>query len=227
MAAYARSQLVRGGGADAMTRAGARGHGWFHRSLAKMNAPEAAPKTYDYAVPASATTRPRAFLDVSIGGAQAERIVVELAKDVVPKTVANFVKLCEEGVVNSKFGSGSYKNSKIHNITKGTYIVGGDFLNGNGTGGHAALEEGKRYFDDENFALQFSEEGVIGMANAGSNKNGSQFFISLKALPHLNGRNVAFGKVVEGKSVLKSIEGVYCVKGKPLTAVEITGCGLL
>lgn len=225
MAAYARTQLVRG--ANAMTRGGARGAGWYHRALAKMNAPEAAPVAYDFAVPAPATPRPRAFLDVSIGGAQAERIVIELAKDVVPKTVENFTKLCSDGVVNSPFGSGSYKNSKFHNITKGVYVVGGDFLHGNGTGGHAALEPGKRYFDDENFALQFSEEGVVGMANAGSNKNGSQFFIALKALPHLNGRNVAFGKIVEGKSVLKSIEGVYCVKGKPLTAVEITDCGLL
>lgn len=221
MAAYARTQLLRG--ANAVTRGGARGAGWYHRSLAKMNAPEAAPVAYDFAVPAPAQPRPRAFLDVSIGGAQAERIVVELARDVVPRTVENFTRLCGEGVA----ALGSYKNSQIHNVTKGAYVVGGDFVRGDGTGGHAALEPGQRYFDDENFALRFTEEGVVGMANAGSNKNGSQFFIALKALPHLNGRNVAFGKVVEGKNVLKSIEGVYSVKGKPLTPVEITNCGLL
>lgn len=221
MATYARTQLLRG--ANAVTRSGARGAGWYHRSLAKMNSPEAAPVAYDFAVPTPAQPRPRAFLDVSIGGAQAERIVVELARDVVPRTVENFTRLCGEGVP----ALGSYKSSSIHNVTKGVYVVGGDFVRGDGTGGHAALEPGQRYFNDENFALQFTEEGVVGMANAGSNKNGSQFFIALKALPHLNGRNVAFGKIVEGKSVLKSIESVYSVKGKPLTPVKITDCGLL
>ncbi|DAZ99585.1 TPA: hypothetical protein N0F65_001413 [Lagenidium giganteum] len=224
MSAYSRTQLLRAG--NAMTRGGARGWGWYHRSLNKMNSPAAAPAAWDAAVPAPAQPRPRAFLDISIGGAQAERVVIELAKDVVPQTTTNFIKLCTDGF-KSTLGSGSYKGSKIHNVSKGTYLVGGDVLHGDGTGGHAALEEGQRYFDDENFALQFSEEGVVGMANAGVNKNASQFFIALKPLPHLNGRNVAFGKIVDGKNVLKSIENVYAVKGKPLTDVEITACGLL
>lgn len=211
---------------NGMTRGGARGWGWYHRSLKKMNTPAAATIPYDAAMPSPAAPRPRAFLDISIGGSPAERLVVELAKDVVPKTVGNFSKLCTDGF-ESSLGSGSFKNSKFHNITKGVYIGGGDILHGNGTGGHAAVEEGSRYFEDENFALQFTEEGVIGMANAGVNKNGSQFFITLKPLPHLNGRNVAFGKVVEGKNVLKNIESVFCVQGKPVTDVTITDCGLL
>jgi cyclophilin family peptidyl-prolyl cis-trans isomerase len=222
--AYVRSQLVRG--ADAMARGGARGWGWYHRSLEKMNAAAPAVVPYDAAVSPPAAPRPKAFLDVSIGGAPSERVVVELAKDVVPKTVENFTLMCTKGF-ESAFGAGSFKNSVFHNITKGTYIVGGDVLAGDGTGGHAALEKGKRFFEDENFALQFSEEGVIGMANAGVNKNASQFFIALKPLPHLNGRNVAFGKIVDGKSVLKNIEAVYCVQGKPVTEVKITDCGLL
>ncbi|KAF1774486.1 Cyclophilin-like domain [Phytophthora cactorum] len=180
--------------------------------VAKMNAPEAAIVAYDAVVPTPAQPRPRAFLDVSIGGAKTERIVVELAKDIVPQTAANFLKMCTDGFKSKALGSGSYKNSKFHNVTKGVYLVGGDVLKGDGTGGHAALEENQRYFDDENYALQFSEEG---------------FFISLKPLPHLNGRNVAFGKVVEGKNVLKNIEGVYCVKNKPLTDIEIVSCGVL
>jgi cyclophilin family peptidyl-prolyl cis-trans isomerase len=223
MAAYSRTQLLRAG--QCLTRGGARGWGWYHRSLKKMNAP-AATVAYDAAVPTPFEPRPKAFLDISIGGANAERVVIELAKDIVPNTVNNFIKLCTKGF-SSKLGSASYQNSKIHNVTKGVYIVGGDILKGDGTGGHAALEEGERYFKDENFALQFSEEGVIGMANAGVNTNASQFFISLGPLPHLNGRNVAFGKVVEGQKVLKSIENVYAVKGKPLSDVEITACGVL
>ncbi|KAE8901733.1 hypothetical protein PF005_g4227 [Phytophthora fragariae] len=226
MSAFGRSKLVRGAG-DAMARGGARGWGWYHRSLAKMNAPEAAAVAYDAVVPTPSQPRPRAFLDVSIGGAKAERIVVELAKDIVPQTATNFLKMCTDGFKSTALGSGSYKNSKFHNVTKGVYLVGGDVLKGDGTGGHAALEENQRYFDDENYALQFSEEGVLGMANAGINKNASQFFISLKPLPHLNGRNVAFGKVVEGKNVLKTMEGVYSVKHKPLTDIKIVDCGVL
>ncbi|CEG39211.1 peptidyl-prolyl cis-trans [Plasmopara halstedii] len=226
MSAFARVKLVRSGGDD-MLRAGARGWGWYHRSLKKMNAPEAAAVAYDAVVPTPTQPRPRAFLDVSIGGAKAERIVVEVAKDIVPQTATNFIKMCTEGFKSRALGSGSYKNSKFHNVTKGVYLVGGDVLKGDGTGGHAALVENQRFFDDENYALQFSEVGVLGMANAGINKNASQFFISLKPLPHLNGRNVAFGKVVEGTNILKNIESVYCVKHKPLTDIEIVSCGIL
>ncbi|TDH73097.1 hypothetical protein CCR75_004726 [Bremia lactucae] len=226
MSAFNRSKLVRGAG-DAMSRGGARGWGWYHRSLKKMNAPEAEIVAYDSMVPTPDQPRPRAFMDVSIGGATAERIVVELAKDIVPQTATNFMKMCTDGFQSKALGTGSYKNSKFHNITKGVYIVGGDVLEGDGTGGHAALEENQRFFDDENYALQFSEVGVLGMANAGLHKNASQFFISLKPLPHLNGRNVAFGKVVDGKNVLKNMQGVYCVKHKPLTDIEIISCGIL
>ncbi|CAI5701972.1 hypothetical protein KXD40_000306 [Peronospora effusa] len=226
MSAFSRSTVVRTAG-DAMSRAGARGWGWYHRSLAKMNAPEAAAVAYDAVVPTPVQPRPRAFLDVSIGGAKTERIVVELAKDIVPQTATNFIKMCTDGFMSKALGSGSYKNTKFHNVTKGVYVVGGDVLSGNGTGGHAALKENQRYFDDENYALQFSEEGVLGMANAGINRNASQFFISLKPLPHLNGRNVAFGKIVEGKDVLKSMQSVYCVQHKPLTDIEIVNCGVL
>ncbi|CAI5743332.1 unnamed protein product [Hyaloperonospora brassicae] len=226
MSAIGRANVVRSAG-DAISRAGARGWGWYHRSLAKMNAPEAAAVAYDAVAPPPAQPRPRAFLDVSIGGAKSERIVVELAKDIVPRTATNFITMCTNGFTSEAFGAGSYKDSKFHNVTKGVYCVGGDVLTGTGTGGHAALKANERYFDDENYALQFSEKGVLGMANAGRNKNASQFFISLRPLPHLNGRNVAFGKIVEGEDVLKSIEGVYCVQHKPLTDVRIVDCGVL
>ncbi|OQR90074.1 peptidyl-prolyl cis-trans isomerase [Achlya hypogyna] len=198
-------------GTVAPLRAGARGWGWYHRALEKMNAPKAALKAYDYAVPAPEVARPRVFFDVQIGNTEPEKVVVEVAKDIVPATAANFLRLAADG----------YKNTPFHSVQKNQFIVGGDISAGNGTGNAGNT------FPDENFALRFTEPGVLGMANAGVNTNGSQFFITLAPMAHLNGRNVAFGKVVEGMDVVRKVENVYCVKGKPLTDVKVVDCGLL
>ncbi|OQS06238.1 peptidyl-prolyl cis-trans isomerase [Thraustotheca clavata] len=210
-----RSQVI---GCVAPMRAGARGWGWYHRALAKMNAPKAAAKGYDFAVPSPEQARPRAFFNVQIGNTEPEKVVVEIASDIVPKTAANFMSLCagENGI--------GYKNTPFHTIQKNQYVTGGDIVAGNGTGNQSSFGG---YFADENFALRFTEAGVLGMANAGVNTNGSQFFITLQAMPHLDGRNVAFGKVVEGLDVVRKVESVYCVKGKPLTEVKVVDCGLL
>ncbi|RHY22642.1 hypothetical protein DYB32_009447 [Aphanomyces invadans] len=209
-----RRQVV--GSLAAPVRAGARGWGWYHLAVKKMNAPKAASLAYDFAVPESATPRPRAFLDVKIGNTEPEKVVIELASDIVPKTASNFLELVK---------SGKYKNTPFHLVQKNNYVSGGDITHGNGQGGMTA--SGARYFDDENFALRYTEPGVVGMANSGVNTNGSQFFITSKPMPHLNGRNVAFGKVVDGLDVVRKIENVYSVKGKPLTEVVVVDCGLL
>ncbi|KAG9406865.1 hypothetical protein AC1031_003194 [Aphanomyces cochlioides] len=202
-------------GSIAPIRGGARGWGWYHLALKKMNAPKAASQAYDYAVPTPAAPRPQAFLSVQIGNTDPEKIVFEVASDIVPKTADNFLQLVS---------SGQYKNSPFHLVRKNQYVSGGDIANGDGTGGEAAA--GGR-FEDENFALRYTEPGVVGMANAGINTNGSQFFITMQPMPHLNGRNVAFGKVVEGMDVVKKIDSVYAVKGKPLTEVKVVDCGVL
>ncbi|KAF0690603.1 Aste57867_18005 [Aphanomyces stellatus] len=207
-----RRQIV---GAVAPLRGGARGWGWYHLAVKKMNAPKAAQLAYDYAVPTPEAPRPRAFMNVQIGGADAEKIVFEVASDIVPKTADNFLQLVS---------SGQYKKSPFHLIQKNQYVTGGDITAGNGKGGAAA--DGGR-FADENYALRFTEPGVVGMANAGVNTNGSQFFITMAPMPHLNGRNVAFGKIVDGMDVVRKIENVYCVKGKPLTDITVVDCGLL
>ena len=107
--------------------------------------------------------------------------------------------------------------------TTNTHTQGGDFERFDGTGG-SSIYGGK--FEDENFKMKHDRRGVLSMANAGRNTNGSQFFITFRATSHLNGRHVVFGKLVEGFEVLDRIEKVQTdSKDKPLVPITVTECG--
>lgn len=167
---------------------------------------------------------PLVFMDVSIDGDAAERIVIELFADVVPKTAENFRALCtgEKGVGISTGKPLHYKGSIFHRIIKGFMAQGGDFSKGNGTGGES-IYGGK--FSDENFKLDHSEAGLLSMANGGPNTNGSQFFIIFKRQPHLDGKHVVFGKVVKGMDVVKKLEQLGTADGKPSGLVKVVDSG--
>ncbi|XP_044486706.1 peptidyl-prolyl cis-trans isomerase CYP63 [Mangifera indica] len=167
---------------------------------------------------------PLVFFDLSVDGDPVEKIVMELFADVVPKTAENFRALCtgEKGVGKSTGKPLHYKGSIFHRIIKGFMAQGGDFSKGNGTGGES-IYGGK--FADENFKLGHDGPGFLSMANSGVNTNGSQFFITFKRQPHLDGKHVVFGKVVRGLDIVKKIEQLGTADGKPARLVKIIDCG--
>jgi cyclophilin family peptidyl-prolyl cis-trans isomerase len=101
---------------------------------------------------------------------------------------------------------------------------GGDFTRGNGTGGESIYGE---KFADENFQLKHTEAGVLSMANAGPNTNGSQFFICTAKTAWLDGKHVVFGKVVSGADVVKKMEAVGSDSGRTAKTVDIADSGQL
>jgi peptidylprolyl isomerase len=172
-------------------------------------------------------TNPKVFFDVAIGGQPAGRIVFELFRDKVPNTAENFRCLCtgEKGACKTAPGKQlHYKGSVFHRIIPQFMIQGGDFTRGDGTGGES-IYGGK--FKDENFSIQHSTPGLLSMANAGPNTNGSQFFITTVVTSWLNGKHVVFGKVIEGMDVVANLEKQGSKNGKTSQVCSITDCGEL
>ena len=149
-------------------------------------------------------------------------IVIQLFEDKAPKTVANFIGLASgtkewtDPKTGEKVKRPLYNGTIFHRVIPGFMIQGGDPL-GNGTGG-----PGYKFEDEFNSELRHTRGGILSMANAGPNTNGSQFFITLGPTPHLDNRHSVFGEVVEGLDIVKKIGGVATgAQDRPRTPVVI------
>ncbi|XP_072927051.1 peptidyl-prolyl cis-trans isomerase-like [Hemitrygon akajei] len=159
---------------------------------------------------------PHVFFDIGFDKQPVGRIVFELRSDVVPKTAENFHVLC------TKPEGEGFKGSIFHRIIPGFMCQGGDFTKGNGTGGKSIY--GNK-FPDENFILKHEGAGILSMANAGPNTNGSQFFICTAPTSWLDGKHVVFGHEVEGYDVVSQMESKGSQSGKTSVTVRILDCG--
>jgi len=185
-----------------------------------------------------------AFFKVSVAGATPETIVFELNSEKCKKTSQNFMSICNSRATAKRppttnaYASShetvvepTYRGTEFHRIIPQFMIQGGDFTSFDGKGGFAAptANDGKSTFPDECFDISHDREGILSMANRGKNTNGSQFFITLGKALHLDGKHVAFGRVVRGMDCVRRIAQVETDgNGKPvlMQRVVVVDCGV-
>lgn len=203
---------------------GAKGYNWYSKFLeqgADGFRRNVQPTPFNWSSSnASGAGRPVAFLELALDTEPLGRLEFELAEDVVPNTVANFTALCAGRGI--KFPG--YKNTRVHQIQKGQFLVAGDVC---GTGGQSSHSAGTgRHFADENFIIPHTDRGLLSMASVGIDTNGSQFYVSMAPTPQMNGRCVVFGRLVRGEAVLKALDALFCFRGAPARSVTIVDCGV-
>ncbi len=152
-------------------------------------------------------------------------VVVELYEDRCPKTVENFLALCTGSHGISRTGVAlHYLNSPVHRVTRDAWVQLGDIVSGKGNAGESIFGP---TFADESMVIPHDGPGILAMASAGTpHSNNSQFYVTLRELPYLDGRRVVFGRVILGMNVIYQINQVATTNERPNTPVLISDCGV-
>ncbi|EKF32367.1 cyclophilin, putative [Trypanosoma cruzi marinkellei] len=176
------------------------------------------------------------WMSVSIDNVPCGRITFELYSQVVPKTCNNFWHLCHgdlgsvsvvpDGENEAQPLELTYKGSTFFRILRGSWVMGGDISRDhNGNGGYSCYG---RYFPNESYAIPHDAPGVIGMCNDNEDTNASSFYITMKAMSWMNGRYVAFGRVIDGMNVVEAIHDVDVKHNQsPCKVITISDCGVI
>mmetsp|Transcript_18240 Transcript_18240/g.17598 ORF Transcript_18240/g.17598 Transcript_18240/m.17598 type:complete len:260 (-) Transcript_18240:330-1109(-) len=174
---------------------------------------------------AKSKSNPRVFFDITIGNKKAGRIEIELFANVTPKTAENFRSLCTGEKGTGKSGKPlHFKGCAFHRVIPGFMCQGGDFTNGNGTGGESIY--GNKFEDEwTNGFVAHEAPFMLSMANSGKDTNGSQFFLTTAPCSWLDCKHVVFGMVESGCELVKIIEQVGSGSGKCSETVVIVDCG--
>ena len=218
---------------------GARGHGWLQKYRAGLggrhlqgrwhyrNNEELNQVNEDvFAMNKdSSSDSNEAYLDISVGGEEARRVVIELASEALPKTVENFKLLCSEK-------DNGYESTKVYKIEKTVGLCLGDVVSNDGTGGrcHPSIgsEKSPFAFEDEGFLVSHTGPGIVSMMSPGVHRNDSRFLITTTEASQLDGRFVAFGRVKEGMDVVDDIAtSIFTKRGRPTVDVKVVGCGVV
>ncbi|CAA9990944.1 peptidyl-prolyl cis-trans isomerase, putative [Plasmodium knowlesi strain H] len=159
------------------------------------------------------------FFDIAIENKYVGRVLIGLYSDQVPLSVENFIQLAEGYKVKDKYIG--YRNTFIHKIYPGIGLVGGNVLNDK-----EGLSIYGKKFPDENFDMEFVQDGDVALFNEGPHSNSSQFIITFSPMPILHKHNVVIGTVLKGMDIIRMIENVGTKLGNPMYNVKIINCGL-
>ncbi|KEG04115.1 peptidyl-prolyl cis-trans isomerase, putative [Plasmodium vinckei vinckei] len=159
------------------------------------------------------------FFDIAVENKYIGRVLIGLYSDQVPLSVENFIQLSEGYKVKDKYIG--YRNTFIHKIYPGIGLIGGNVLNDK-----EGLSIYGKKFPDENFDMEFVQDGDVALYNQGPHSNSSQFIITFAPMPILHKHNVVIGTVLKGMDIIRTIEKMGTKLGNPMYDIKIINCGL-
>lgn len=168
------------------------------------------------------------YFDVTFAEEPVGRIIFLLYEKKAPRTVENFRSLATgERGMNAKGINLHYKNTTFHRVVHGLLVQGGDIMRGAGKEGEVESIYGGR-FKSESWDDKFNQRGLLAMDSLGPDKNGSVFFITMDAIPELDGQYVVFGEVIEGMEIVERINNsVFGEDEVPVMRIVISDSGQL